>query len=642
MEQTTNYNLKKPALTDPADITELSGNFDIIDEALKDLEDNKADLVDGKVPAAQMPFNAEQVLYVDAAAADGGDGSQASPFKTIQAAINARYRGTNTYNIKIKAGTYNEDVSITGGAGASWGLDRDGTGTVTVKSVYADGCSLFGVQNITFTPGSGRSAVHLSNVQLAVISNLAITGNNSAGVYVSNGNCLVYNTTINSATTAIVATSGAKVTLVSVSGTGNTTGVQADQSMVIATNLNVTATTPFNKVNGGVINVDSSQGANSTFPSNYTPMRYLGNVQEAAALRTTLTAELNKLASGEAVFYQFANNVSGGLNAEFPPGQMMQVQLFKSSDDNGGNGVAVFYGYLGAPIGTMIYKAGQWQSDAPIKAIYSSDLATTESYGLVKLADEAAVLSETDEAAVHVPLMYEINDFRRMNKAYSMGDKVNCAFKHELFLECTQAGTTSNSTLDTRNVTHGQVIADGTAQWTVRTHIKSVNGVVADGAGNVTIEIPEPVIASEAEAKAGTNNTKHMTPLRVAQAIDALDGNPITGASISGKTITLTKKDGSKITLTTQDTVTDVSAYVKVTAGTVAHNGTIPLPSGYSRSQCKYAVWGHQMPDADCSYGSNSYHKVQVDQSTGKVFCQYNYNSNTLNGTAGYLCVAVK
>ena len=68
------------------------------------------------------------------------------------------------------------------------------------------------------------------------------------------------------------------------------------------------------------------------------------------------------------------------------------------------------------------------------------------------------------------------------------------------------------------------------------------------------LTISQPVIASQSEAEAGTNNTKYMTPLRVAQAIDALDGNPITGASISGRTITLTKKDSSKITLTTQDT----------------------------------------------------------------------------------------
>lgn len=54
--------------------------------------------------------------------------------------------------------------------------------------------------------------------------------------------------------------------------------------------------------------------------------------------------------------------------------------------------------------------------------------------------------------------------------------------------------------------------------------VKSVNGIKPTN-GNVTIDIPEPVIASEAEAKAGTDNTKFMSPLRVKQAISALEGD---------------------------------------------------------------------------------------------------------------------
>lgn len=54
--------------------------------------------------------------------------------------------------------------------------------------------------------------------------------------------------------------------------------------------------------------------------------------------------------------------------------------------------------------------------------------------------------------------------------------------------------------------------------------VKSVNGIKPTN-GNVTIDIPKPVIASEAEAKAGTNNTKFMSPLRVKQAISALVGD---------------------------------------------------------------------------------------------------------------------
>lgn len=114
--------------------------------------------------------------------------------------------------------------------------------------------------------------------------------------------------------------------------------------------------------------------------------------------------------------------------------------------------------------------------------------ATISEYGLTRLASESDVLGENGEAVVNVPLAYELNDFRRMNKAYSLGDKVNCAFRFEFYLECTQAGTTSAETLDTRNVTHGQVITDGTCQWTVRSHVKSVNGSVPDANGDVEIQ----------------------------------------------------------------------------------------------------------------------------------------------------------
>lgn len=113
--------------------------------------------------------------------------------------------------------------------------------------------------------------------------------------------------------------------------------------------------------------------------------------------------------------------------------------------------------------------------------------ATASQYGLVKLADETAILNESDESALTVDKAYELNDFRRKGTAYSVGDKVNCAFNFGLFLECTTAGTTSAGMLDTRNITHGQVITDGTVQWTVRTHVKSVNGNVADANGNITV-----------------------------------------------------------------------------------------------------------------------------------------------------------
>lgn len=107
--------------------------------------------------------------------------------------------------------------------------------------------------------------------------------------------------------------------------------------------------------------------------------------------------------------------------------------------------------------------------------------------------------------------------------------------------------------------------------------VRSVNGKEADEKGNVQITIPAaPVLASQAEAEVGTNNTKHMTPLRTAQAIAALVdvGNPIVALSVSGRTITYTKKDGSTGTINTQDTNTSNWTVSKGTNGWARDNTT--------------------------------------------------------------------
>ena len=114
--------------------------------------------------------------------------------------------------------------------------------------------------------------------------------------------------------------------------------------------------------------------------------------------------------------------------------------------------------------------------------------ATPQKYGLVKVAtEEDALKDDVQDAAITPAVYHDVSDFRHKQTAYNLGDKVECMFNHELFLECTQAGTTSTEPLDTRNVKHGQVLTDGGVQWTVRTHIKSVNGVVAGANGDVTV-----------------------------------------------------------------------------------------------------------------------------------------------------------
>lgn len=157
---------------------------------------------------------------------------------------------------------------------------------------------------------------------------------------------------------------------------------------------------------------------------------------------------------------------------------------------------------------------GKWSESGAVKTVNSIapdasgevtlPNATTSKAGLVRLAAEEDVLNEAPQTAVCTQLIYEINEFRRKSTAYQVGDKVDCAFQYERFLECTKAGKTSAELLDTRNVTHGQVIADGMVEWTVRTHVRSVNGNVAGADGNVLVDVGVKTV--EGKAPDGNGN----------------------------------------------------------------------------------------------------------------------------------------
>lgn len=185
--------------------------------------------------------------------------------------------------------------------------------------------------------------------------------------------------------------------------------------------------------------------------------------------------------------------------------------------------------FVRSTVGGSVF--GKWTEYGNVKSVNSIlpdsrgnveiPVADAAKYGVVRVAAVDDVLSEdVMEAAITPAVYHEVSDFRHHSTSYSVGDKVRCMFNFELFLECTQGGTTSESPLDTRAVTHGQVITDGTVKWTVRTHIKSVNGVVAGADGNVVVP------------------------------------KGVKDVSINGKTLTITFDDGTTKTLTTQDTDT--------------------------------------------------------------------------------------
>lgn len=534
----------------------------------------------GRVLASQMRFDEIQDLYVDAAAsATGADGSEAKPFKTITAALAAFYPGARVVRIKVKAGTYDEAVTVQNAPGTLFHFTRNGTGTVSIKTFTAIFSQVY-ASDMTFSGDTEGNTVTLANVGNFAFQRVTVAGTSStSGVAAYNSKGFLESVTINGCGTAFEARDSSQVALRSVSGTGNAVGVASFESVVTLAEHTLSATTPYVTSNGGAINTD---GAASTYPSSQGHLYSLGGFTTIADLKTRLLQEFAKLKEGDFKGFQFWNNIVGNFGI-FISSQTMHVWMHKTSNDEGGYGVAVFYAHRDAGAAYMHIVQGAFVDDTPKKFADPTDLAkylplaggtmngmietsggqnfpalshvnsggqlwlfdkgdqlykggfiarakatdgayhdlegradgllmwdgknvvrsvngytatatgevtipvaTSTTYGIMKAATDDVVIDEdTDDAAITPAVYHDVSDFRHKNTAYELGDKVECMFNFELFLECTQAGTTASTALDTRNVTHGQVITDGTVQWTVRTHMRSVNGVVPDATGDI-------------------------------------------------------------------------------------------------------------------------------------------------------------
>lgn len=524
----------------------------------------------GRVLASQMRFDEEQTLYVDAAAtAEGANGSEEKPYKTIQAAVNAFYPGARVVTIKIKAGTYPEAVNITNAAGVLFLLARNGSGTVTVKSINAQFTDIH-ISDITVTGGDSGNAITIANVGNGTLDRVTVNGNSAiSGVALYNARCFINSVTVNNCETAIEARDGTFAAIRGTAGTGNGVGLAAFESIITCAEHTMTATTPYVRQNGGAINAES--GA-ASFPSNYSQRLNLGDFSDAAALKSAILAEMGRLGIGESRECWFACNITAGFGP-FEGGQRMTCTIIKSTNSGSGYGLVLFYSHHNVPAAYMQIQDGAFVQPSPTKfadandmgmkanwiivqnqetdlenlatgfysiqiaasgitslpeetngfllvernigvpfQIYITDttntiykrnyaydawqpweklspsVATTEVYGLVKLASEADELNPKAAGAALAPAnVFKLCNFRLINHAYSEGDVVACAYHADLQLKCTKAGTTSGETLDTSDAEAGQVIQDGTCQWTVWKQIRSINNAVADSNGNVTI-----------------------------------------------------------------------------------------------------------------------------------------------------------
>ena len=161
--------------------------------------------------------------------------------------------------------------------------------------------------------------------------------------------------------------------------------------------------------------------------------------------------------------------------------------------------------------------------------------------------------------------------------------------------------------------------------------VEVMTGATATTAGTAGL-VPAPAVGDNDKFLCGDGSYKEAGKVK---SVNGQTGDVVVDVgvtSINGQTGALTINTGSSVTVTT---------------GTVPHGGTIPLPSGYTRAQCKYAIWEEQ-------YLAESLLKREfsVNQSTGVVQSRgYYFHNGGSDGSsyehwenfnASYICIAVK
>ena len=122
-------------------------------------------------------------------------------------------------------------------------------------------------------------------------------------------------------------------------------------------------------------------------------------------------------------------------------------------------------------------------------------------------------------------------------------------------------------------------------------------------------------------------------------------GNGLTGGGdlSTNRTITLgtpvTVGIGStnSVTTTSHTHALDITGNVSILTGTVTNGGTIPLPAGYTESQCKWLASPGNMSD----YDNNDMASFQVSL-TGRVVSVLVDNSPYVGNYATYIIIGVK
>lgn len=348
-----------------------SGIYATQEEVEKELS-TKADLdktaeKGGRILAEQMRFDQDQTIYVDAAATEeGADGSENKPFKTIQAAIDSRYKGAAVIYIKIKPGTYNENITVPRSPGTAWYFTREGSSTITLNTIIVEECSYLLFENMTLAgPANDDSTIiSIKNVSKFDLNTITVNGNNSAtGIKFSNSRGILRNSNINNCAVSVAATDASFIYMKSNSGTNNTNALKAVCSVIMSDYYTPSAEKLFVNENGGYISV---QGGAATIPSNYSQEYNLGDFSDVVELKNTILAEFGKLAPGEKRECWLNCNVGFG---PYGSGQTLSLSIEKLTNTGNADGVIIFHSYYKAAITFMQIRNGAFVTEFPTETI---------------------------------------------------------------------------------------------------------------------------------------------------------------------------------------------------------------------------------------------------------------------------------
>lgn len=170
--------------------------------------------------------------------------------------------------------------------------------------------------------------------------------------------------------------------------------------------------------------------------------------------------------------------------------------------------------------------------------------------------------------------------------------------------------------------------ANNNGSVTIDVGVKSVNGVAPDSKGNVAVKVQS--VASSDEVVAGTDNTKMMTPLRTKESVQQFSPTDyVTGLSVSGQTVTFTKKNGTTGKITTQDTKythpnSGVSAgtYNTVTVNAQGHVtggnnvGYLQLTGGTLTGGVGHSILDISATSGTVTLTANRIHKMNISGNT--------------------------